>query len=169
MVKVTDTKNKKIAVKKVKTATTGTSGFVKKPRRSPEDKWTKNLIGLGFCTVPSILFWAQGRLELRTEQFTILLHLADIWWDAGEDPFPTKELLANRMGVGARQIQRHLTTLEDGGFIKRVPRFRGPKNQIANGYNMNGLVRKLTALEPDFRKFIESKRSRRKKVEAKAI
>jgi len=144
------------------------SGFGKRPRRSPEDKWTKNLISLGFCTVPSILFWAQGRLKLTTEQFTILLHLSDIWWDAGEAPFPTKELLATRMGVGARQVQRHLTALEKGGFIKRVPRFRGPKNQIANGYQMTGLVKKLTNLEPDFRKMIDTKRNRRRKIEAKA-
>ena len=157
----------KVKVKK-KSNVTEVIGFGKKPRRRPEDKWTKNLIGLGFCTVPSILFWAQGRLELTTEQFTILLQLADIWWDAGEAPFPTKELLATRIGMGARQVQRHLTALEDGGFIQRVPRFRGPKNQLANGYEMSGLVKKLTVLEPEFRKFIDSKRSRRKKLEAKA-
>jgi len=140
----------------------------KRPRRSPEDKWTKNLIGLGFCTVPSIMIWAQGRLGLSAEQFTILMHLADFWWDAGEPPFPTKQLLATRIGMGARQVQRHLTTLEDGGFIRRVERFRGPKNQLANGYEMRGLVRKLTILEPEFRKMIESKKVRRRKIEAPA-
>jgi len=118
--------------------------------------------------VPSILFWAQGRLGLSTEQFTILMQLADIWWDAGEAPFPTKQLLADRIGMGARQVQRHLTALEDGDFIKRIERFRGPKNQIANGYEMRGLVRKLTTLEPEFRKMIEAKKTRRKKIEAKA-
>ncbi len=143
-------------------------GFPKKPRRRPEDKWTKGLITLGFCTLPSILFWAQGRLKLSTEQFTVLLQLADFWWDAGEPPYPTKEMLAGRMGMGARQVQRHLTALEKRGFVKRVPRYRGPKNQIANGYRMDGLVRKLVELEPEFRKMIDQKRRRRQKVEAKA-
>ena len=78
------------------------------------------------------------------------MQLADIWWDAGEAPFPNKQLLADRIGMGARQVQRHLTALEDGGFIKRIERFRGSKNQIANGYEMRGLVRKLTTLEPEF-------------------
>jgi hypothetical protein len=123
------------------------AGFAKKPRRRPEDKWTKGLISLGFCTVPSILLWAQGRLKLTTEQFTVVLQLVDFWWDAGEPPFPTKELLAGRMGMGARQVQRHLTALEKKGIIKRLPRYRGPKNQIANGYNMTPLVRKLVALD----------------------
>jgi len=144
------------------------AGFAKKRRRRPEDKWTKGLISLGFCTVPSILMWAQGRLEITTEQFTVILQLADFWWDASEPPFPTKEMLAGRMGMGARQVQRHLTALEDKKLIKRVPRYRGPKNQIANGYDMSPLVKKLVALEPEFRKMIEQKRKRRQKVEAKA-
>ncbi len=88
------------------------------------------------------------------------MHLADFWWDAGEPPFPTKELLAGRMGMGARQVQRHLTALEEKQIIRRMPRYRGPGNQIANGY--------LVALEPEFRKMIELKRKRRQKVEAKA-
>jgi Helix-turn-helix domain len=144
------------------------SGFGRKPRHRPADKWTKGLISLGFCTVPSILMWAQGRLGLSTEQFTVVLQLADFWWDAGEPPFPTKDLLAGRMGMGARQVQRHLTALEDKGIIKRVPRYRGPKNQIANGYDMSPLVKKLVALEPEFRKMIEQKRLRRQKIERKA-
>jgi DNA-binding MarR family transcriptional regulator len=144
------------------------SGFAKKPRRRPEDKWTKGLISLGYCTVPSILMWSQGRLKLTTEQFTVLMQLADFWWDAGEPPFPTKELLAGRLGMGERQVQRHLTALVKKGVIKRIPRYRGPKNQIANGYDMAPLVKKLVALEPEFRKMIEQKRMRRQKVEAKA-
>jgi hypothetical protein len=72
------------------------------------------------------------------------------------------------MGMGARQVQRHLTTLENEGFIKRVARYRGPGNQIANGYDMTPLVKRLVALEPEFRKMIEQKRKRRQKVEAKA-
>jgi hypothetical protein len=145
----------------------GALGFNTKPRRRPVDKWTKGLISLGFCTVPSILMWAQGRLGLTTEQFTVLLQLADFWWDAGEPPFPTKELLAGRMGMGARQVQRHLTALEKLGVIKRIPRYRGPKNQIANGYDMTPLVKKLVALEPEFRKMIDDKKRRRQRVEAK--
>jgi DNA-binding MarR family transcriptional regulator len=144
------------------------SGFAKKPRRRPEDKWTKGLISLGYCTVPSILMWSQGRLKLTTEQFTVVMQLADFWWDAGEPPVPTKELLAGRLGMGERQVQRHLTALVKKGVIKRIPRYRGPKNQIANGYDMAPLVKKLVALEPEFRKMIEQKRMRRQKVEAKA-
>jgi hypothetical protein len=143
-------------------------GFAKRPRRRPEDKWGKGLISLGFCTVPSILLWAQGRLELTTEQFTVLMHLADFWWDAGDPPRPQKETLAVRLGMGARQVQRHLAALEQGGFIRRVPRYRGPKDQVANGYDMTGLVTKLQDLEPEFRREIDRKRRRRQKLEAKA-
>jgi hypothetical protein len=92
--------NEKLNVLNKKGNVVEVSGFGRKPRRRPEDKWGKGLISLGFCTVPSILMWAQGRLGLTTEQFTVVLQLADFWWDAGEAPYPTKELLAGRMGMG---------------------------------------------------------------------
>jgi hypothetical protein len=96
------------------------------------------------------------------------MHLADFWWDAGDPPRPQKETLAVRLGMGARQVQRHLAALEQGGFIRRVPRYRGPKDQVANGYDMTGLVTKLRDLEPEFRREIDRKRRRRQKLEAKA-
>lgn len=94
--------------------------------------------------------------------------MADFWWDAGEPPFPSKDMLANRIGMGARQVQRHLAALEKRGFVKRIARHRGQKNQTANGYDMGGLVKKLVELEPEFRRMIDQKRKRRQKVEAAA-
>jgi hypothetical protein len=141
------------------------AGFHKKPRRKPEDKWTKPLIKLGFCTVPSMLMWAQKRLNLKPEEFNIVMHLADFWWDANDPPHPAKETLAGRMSMSPRQIQRHLRSLEKKKLITRIERFRGPKAQTTNGYLMLGLVAKLTELEPEFRKMLEQKRLRRKKAE----
>ena len=37
---------------------------------------------VGFCTVPSLLMQAQARLGINPVQFNIIMHLADIWWEA---------------------------------------------------------------------------------------
>jgi DNA-binding transcriptional ArsR family regulator len=112
-----------------------------------------------------LLLRAQGRLGISPVQFNVLVHLVEHWWDADKDPYPAKDTIARRMGKSPRQIQRYLTELEEAGLVKRIERFLGHKAQTANGYSLDGLVAKLTAIEPEFRKAIEQRKLRQKKVE----
>jgi hypothetical protein len=64
-------------------------------------------------------------------------------------------------------IQRYLTDLEEAGFVKRKPRFKGHKAQTSNEYDLDGLVQKLAAIEPVFAKEAEQKRLRQKKIESR--
>jgi predicted transcriptional regulator len=115
-----------------------------------EKKWGQAVMDLGYSTIPSLVFRAQARLGLSPVQLALLMHLVDYWWKRAQMPFPSKATLAERMNLSPRQIQRHLTDLEDGGFIQRVERFAGHKGQQSNEYNLNGLVKKLQKLEPEF-------------------
>lgn len=139
----------------------------KQPAKASEQKWGKQVIAYGHCTVPSLLLHAQFRLGLSAQQFNVVMQLADFWWKAGDPPHPSKETLAFRMGISARQVQRHLTALEKMGVIEREERFRGPKEQTSNAYRLTGLVAKLAGLEPEFRKVREQNKLRKKKVETK--
>jgi hypothetical protein len=137
----------------------------KKAKRRSEDHWGAAVMARGFTILPSILFWAQGRLDLTPEEFNVLVQLASHWWDANDNPHPSKERLAERIGKNPRTIQRYLTQLEKKGFIGRLARFRANKGQTSNGYALTGLVEKLAALEPEFKKVTEQNRLRRQKVE----
>lgn len=123
----------------------------KKTERESEKKWGRAVMDFGYSMVPSLIFHAQARLGLSPTQLVVLMHLADYWWHREQMPFPSKAALAERMGLKSRQIQRYLTELEDGGFIKRIERFAGHKGQQSNEYDMSGLVAKLKKLEPEFR------------------
>lgn len=136
-----------------------------KPRRRAEQRWGKSVIERGFTVLPSMLFWAQARLGLTPDEFNVVLQLAAHWWDANENPRPAKDTIAERMGKNPRTIQRYLTQLEEKGLIKRIARFRPGRGQGANAYALDGLVKKLEELEPEFRKVIEQNRIRRQKVE----
>lgn len=61
--------------------------------------------------------------------------------------------------LSPRQIQRHLTDLEIAGFIKRVERFGTHKGQQSNEYDLDGLVKKLQNLEPEFNEVKELAKS----------
>jgi hypothetical protein len=130
-----------------------------RPRRgtqlASEKKWGKAVIALGFSVLPTLLFKAQRRLGLSSNQLIVLLHLAEHWWERDRLPFPEKATLADRMNLSARQVQRYLTELETAGFITRIERFAAHKGQQSNSYDLSGLVNKLAKLEPDFREVKE--------------
>lgn len=132
--------------------------------RSSEQKWGRDVMKLGFCIVPSLLLRAQRRLGLNPTQLAVLLQLCDHWWDAERKPYPSKKLLAERLGLSPRQVQRHVADLECNGLVTRVER-RGPHGgKLSNIYDLSGLVGRLKSLEPDFRDVEERFKTARSNV-----
>jgi predicted transcriptional regulator len=140
----------------------------KKSGRRLEDKWSPQVMKLGYTGLPNLLLRAQGKLEITPMQFNVLVQVIEHWWEAERDPYPAKDTIARRMNKSPRQVQRYLTELEKTGLIKRIARYSGRKAQINNAYSMDGLIKKLKAFEPEFSKEAEQKRLRRKKLETAA-
>lgn len=135
-----------------------------KANRQSEEKWGVEVMALGFCILPSLLFRAQSRLGLNPTQLAVLLQLADFWWDSGRKPFPKKADLAQRLSLSERQVQRHIADLETAGFVQRIERTYGRRGKISNEYDLSGLVAKLKALEPQFREVAEEAKAAKKAV-----
>lgn len=127
------------------------------------DRWGKKVMERGFCIVPSLLLRAQKRLGLNPTQLAIVLHLCEHWW-LDESPRPGKKRLADRLGIGPRQVQRHIAELEQAGLVERIERHRPDGSRQANFYDLSGLVAKLKEIEPDFRKVEENVRKSRQAV-----
>jgi hypothetical protein len=139
--------------------------LAKKTRLRAEDKWSPQVMKLGFTPLPNLLLRAQGKLKLSPVMLNVLVQLAEHWWEADKNPFPAKDRIATRMGKSPRQVQRYITQLEKGGFVTRIQRFSGRKAQTSNEYSLAGLVAKLKALEPEFTKAKELKKLKAKKLE----
>jgi hypothetical protein len=138
----------------------------KKERRRAEDKYTPAVIALGYTVLPTLLLKAQAKLKLTPIQLNVLLHIIEPWWDADRLPWIAKDAIAQRMRKSPRSVQRAITQLVNAGHLKRVERFLGRKQQTANAYELDGFVKKLVALVPEFKKAKEQNRLRKKKVEA---
>jgi len=136
----------------------------KRSKTALSQKWGAKVIDHGYCSIPSLLLWAQRRLHLNPTQLAVLLQIIDFWWEAGRKPFPSKSELSKRLGIGERQIQRYLTELEVEGLLRRVPRYSEAGHRLSNIYDLQGLVDKLAAIEPDYKEVRET--ARRKKQEA---
>ncbi len=112
----------------------------------------------GFCIIPSILLRAQQRLGLNPTQLAVLLQLCDYWWDHGRKPYPSKEKIGERLGLGARQVQRYMAELEDAGLLSRGERYSTNGGRLSNEYDLSGLVEKLKKIAPEFEAAKEIKR-----------
>ena len=136
----------------------------KETGKASEQKWGKRVIALGFSIVPSLLLRAQNRLGLNPTQLAVLLQLCDFWWERERKPYPSKALLAERLGLSPRQVQRYIAELETAGLVKRIQRRAPHGGKLTNSYDLGGLVGRLKDLEPDFRKVGEEAKKARREV-----
>jgi hypothetical protein len=135
-----------------------------KAKRASERKWGKRVMELGFCIVPSLLMRGQQRLGLNATQLAVLVHLADYWWDVDRKPYPTKKSLGERLKLKPRRVQTIIAELEKAGLVHRRKRFSKHRGQLSNEYDLTGLVVRLKALEPEFRKVEDDARESRRQI-----
>lgn len=133
-------------------------------KKASEEKWGKKVMALGFCMVPSLLLRAQGRLGLNPTQLAIIMQLCEYWWDNERKPYPSKKALSERLGIGSRQLQRHLAELEKAELIRRVERRNNVGAKLSNRYDLDGLVKRLQELEPEFRRAEKKAKAERQTV-----
>lgn len=123
--------------------------FPVKEGKESEKKWGKAVMAHGYCIFPSILLQAQGRLGVSAQEMVVLLQLAEHWWKANSKVFPKKEVIAERVGLSSRQVQRHIQRLEELKLVERKERYRSGLRS-SNEYDLQGLVAKLKTIAPDF-------------------
>lgn len=134
-----------------------------KADQASDKKWGNAVMKLGFCIIPSMLLRAQQRLGLNPTQLAVLLQLADYWWDQNRKPYPSKQALSDRLGLGPRQIQRYIAELETAGLVKRIERRAAHRGKLSNEYDLSGLVERLQKLAPEIEEANEQKRQATRK------
>lgn len=140
-------------------------GLVKAEKGKAKERWSAAALERGYSPVPVILMWGQAKLGITPEELNVLLQLISHWWFGGNDPYLSKDRIAERMGKHPRTVQTYLTSLESKGLLRRIERYKVNKGQDANGYDLSGLVAKLEAIAPEFKKVSEQNKLRRRKVE----
>ena len=111
-------------------------------RSTLADKWGSAL-SAGFQLVPSVLIKAQSRLGLDAVDCMILLNLNLHWWKKESLPYPAPALIARRMGVSRRTIERRLFHLQKAGWLKRLPAHGSDGQPKVRKYDLSGMVQRL--------------------------
>lgn len=123
--------------------------------------WGNKVADHGYVGVPHVMLAMQSRMGLNPTQTLVLLQLLDYWRRRNSLPFPSIGMLAMRIGLKERQLRRVLRELEDAGFVTRSRRTLLRGGQTSNYFDLTGLVEKVQALEPDYRKAAAEARKRK--------
>lgn len=144
----------------------------KETRSSTERIFGAKVLDHGYTALPNILLRGQKRLGISTTQFNIVAQLMSYWFDPDRPPFPSKRDLAQRMGITEQTLRINIKALEERGLVVREQWKTAAGDYGSNRYHLDGLVKALQKLEPDFdeeRKERKVSRSLTEKPNARAI
>jgi DNA replication protein DnaD len=116
------------------------------PKNAAQDKWG-DALQAGFQVVPNILIQAHKEIGLDPLDVLILLNMNMHWWSATSLPYPKPALLAARIGVTRRTIERRINAMQKAGLITRRPSevIEG-RGTTVQRFSLDGLVKKLSQL-----------------------
>ena len=108
------------------------------------EKWGASLYA-GFQIIPNVLFRCQKLLGLDPVEVVVLLNITTHWWEREDLPHPRPSVIAKRMNVSTRTVERHIVALQRKGFLRRLtPRKKG--GRMVRPFDLGGLVEKLKAV-----------------------
>ena len=115
----------------------GASGFAERGTAN----WGDAAVA-GFQVVPDVLLINQARLRLTATDMVVLLNVCSYWWSRDQLPFPRAKIIAARMGLDVRSVQRSLRNLLKRGLVmrQRVTRLDGA---VVRALRLDPLIEKL--------------------------
>jgi predicted transcriptional regulator len=132
---------------------------------STERIWGRAVLSHGYTSVPSILIQGQQRLGINPLQMNIIIQLLDLWRDPERKPFPSKKQIAARIHVTEKTIQNNIRQLERAGLVLRQQRKTAAGDWNSNVYHLDGLVKRVQRMEPDFAEAREKRRQASRNAE----
>jgi DNA-binding MarR family transcriptional regulator len=98
----------------------------------------------GWSPLPDVLLFNQHKLGLGSEDLNVLLNMMAHYYSPGAMPFVRPNVIAKRMGVSTRSVQRSITRLRNKNLILKA---KGPKRQVI--HDLQPLLDKLQPLARD--------------------
>jgi DNA replication protein DnaD len=93
----------------------------------------------GWSPLPDVLLFNQKKLGLISEDLNVLLNLMAHYYEPGEMPFVRPSVIAQRMGVSPRSVQRSIARLREKKLILK---------KYADGHVVHDLTPLIAKLQP---------------------
>jgi predicted transcriptional regulator len=122
---------------------------------SLHEKWGNESLMVGWTAIPSSLLILQKTLGIDSVCLNVLMNLIASWWETSKNPYLSQQVIAERIGISKRTVQRAIRELENLRLleVKRTdithPTFKG-----RNVYDLSPLVETLIKLTPTLKQII---------------
>jgi len=129
-----------------------------------EAKWTPTLLEAGWTVLPAALIEHQKALGIDAIDMNIILHLANRWWTADNRPMPSKNSIAEAMGIDPSTVRKRIQRLEKANLVRREERRVRGRGSKTNIYHLDGLINEL---QPFAAEMVKKKKERMAEKEAR--
>jgi DNA-binding transcriptional ArsR family regulator len=114
------------------------------PTGFAKQRWGK-AADAGYQVIPDVLIRAHQKLGLDALDVVIILNISMHWWAANDLPYPRVSVIAHRLDISPRTVQRRLDHLQDSGLLERLgPERKG--GRTIRRFRLTGLVQRLELL-----------------------
>lgn len=117
------------------------------------NKWGKSTEA-GFQQIPDVLIRAHSKLGIDSLGLVILLNLTMHWWKKDDLPWPRPSVIAKRIGVSTRTVERKIAEMTTKGLIERLPSEKTDSGTIRR-FNLSGLVDRLETLSEGYQSMLQ--------------
>ncbi len=116
-------------------------------------RWGSGVTGgqTGFVPVPDVLIRNQQRLGLSPTEMVVLLNILVHWWRADKLPHPRPSVIAKRIGVTTRTVERAISSMEEKGLMQRLEREKTAEQPAVRRFDLTGLIKKVQGLAEETR------------------
>jgi len=109
-------------------------------------KWGEEILKAGYQPLPDILIRALRLLDLDALDLAVILNITLHWWEEDDLPYPRPAMIAKRIGVSTRTVERRLAGLSKKGLIRRLPSETRPDGLVIRRFDLSGLKSRLERL-----------------------
>ena len=106
---------------------------------------------LGFQPVPNVLARSQAALGLDATDMVILLNVMMHWWEPEEWPYPRLSVIAKRMNVTRRTVERRIHKMTRMGLIRRLPSEADHYGRKVRRFDLSGLIDRLKQIASSYK------------------
>lgn len=114
----------------------------------------------GWLPVPDVLIFNQAKLGIASDELNVLLNLMAHYYRRDAMPFVRPNVIAKRMGVSTRSVQRAIAKLRRKKLITKAA---GPQRQV-----VHDLTPLITKLQPLAKERLHLQAARRATLEEQA-
>ncbi len=109
-----------------------------------EEVWGSIAKQSGYTCVPDILIRHLNGLKITHPEFCVLYFLLTYAKMGKFQAHPSKETIADSLGVSKETVRRHITNLQAKGYIRREERRHKNNKSETNIYHFEGLYEAIT-------------------------